>query len=193
MKQSPHLVLIHGATASSNSFNYLLAQSNFQSIIAINYSSQKSFKYNLYEISNQIDKKLPCFVVAHSLGGIYAVHLSKTHNIYGAVTISTPYGGSEISTLMAWMMPRTQLYKDINPYSRCIYESKRILINVPWTQIITTRGHNLWSSAPNDGVVTIRSMNCRNDMNHIYLNYTHNEVMQAPEMVEIVNNRYKNL
>lgn len=187
---SPKLVIIHGATASPSSFNYLLSCTDFESVITINYSSENSFDHNLRSMRTRIPTKLPCFIVAHSLGGIYAVHLARTHNILGAVTISTPYGGSEISTLMSWVMPKTQLYKDIHPYSAAILQSKKIPITVPWTQIVTTKGHNLWHTVPHDGVVTVNSMMCRTDMQHVHLHYNHYEIMQSPELVDIVLNCY---
>lgn len=193
MQQEPHLLIIHGATASSNTFNYLLACGNFKSVIPINYDSHQSFKNNLQIISSQIDPDIPCFVVAHSLGGIYAVHLYKTHNIVGAVTAGTPYGGSDSALILSWLMPHVQLFKDINPYSPPITQSRNVLINVPWIQLVSTRGHKLWSMEPNDGVVTYRSMTCRSDVQHIYLNYTHHEIMQSPELVEIVLTQYKKI
>ena len=39
------------------------------------------------------------FFVAHSLGGIYSLHLANAipKQVLGAVTLSTPYGGAEVA------------------------------------------------------------------------------------------------
>jgi pimeloyl-ACP methyl ester carboxylesterase len=190
MQDKPQLVLIHGATATSNTFNYLVSQTGLTDNIAANYNSYKPFHYNLSMIKELIDPARPCFIVAHSLGGIYAIHLTTTHNVTGAVTVATPYGGSESAAMLAWVLPKVQLFKDVNPFSRPVYEARKQYISVPWVQVVTTRGHNFWSWESNDGVVTYKSMTARQDVQHIYLEYNHHEIMQAPELVDIVAHQY---
>jgi pimeloyl-ACP methyl ester carboxylesterase len=193
MCENIRLITIHGATASSSTFDYMLAATDFKSVVHIQYTSKNSFRQNLLAMSDQIDRNTPTFVVAHSLGGIYALHLLQTHNIVGAVTASTPYAGSESAVFLSWAMPKIQLFKDINPYSQPIHQSKSFSIQVPWLQLVSTRGHKMWSFEPNDGIVTRSSMTYRADMRYMYLPYNHYQIMQSPETVKAVIREYQKI
>jgi predicted esterase YcpF (UPF0227 family) len=90
-RKHAHVVFIHGANASPKSFNYIIENSNITNCTKVRYFSNDGFYNNLEKIKNQlihIDEDEEVFIIAHSLGGIYALHLSQYFNIIGVVKYS---------------------------------------------------------------------------------------------------------
>ena len=94
-----NVIWLHGANQSSLSFEYLRNQTQFPKEILINYSSMNRFYDNLDTITEQCQNKGPHFIIGHSMGGLYALHLTKYLRIIGGVSISTPFRGSKYSRL----------------------------------------------------------------------------------------------
>lgn len=178
---------IHGANASSSSFNYIRERLKGDHI-DLEYHSSDGFASNLENMCDAISTHRDLFIVAHSLGGVYALHLANKlpRSIKGAVTISTPYGGCGAAELAKWMMPHTQLFRDIAPSSRIIRETMSLPLLHPWCQIVSTKGDAPWIVGENDGVVTLQSMRARPDIDLIDLDLNHYEVMQSSKVVEII-------
>jgi pimeloyl-ACP methyl ester carboxylesterase len=183
----PHVVWIHGANQSSLSFKYILDHfPNIQSTM-IEYSSNNGFFNNLADIVNTLKDTGPVFVVGHSLGGLYALHLTKYIDVVGGVTISTPYGGSSVADWVKYFLPRYQLFRDIGTRSKPIVEASTIYPKVPWTQIISTSGGVPWHDGPNDSVVTIASMEKLDDRMEIFrVPVNHYEIICCDATIEIL-------
>lgn len=181
---------IHGANATSQSFNYISERLGGDGI-SLDYHSGDGFKRNLDRLADQIQDESDLFIVAHSLGGIYGIHLANLlpESFIGAVTISTPYGGSGAAELAKLLMPHSQLFRDITPNSWAIETAMRSPLRHPWCQIVTTKGNVPWLPSTNDGVVTMRSMRARPDMDLIDVDLNHYEIMQSPRTVEIIRER----
>ena len=184
---------IHGANASHTTFAYIESKIKIprQDIIAIEYNSREGFYNNLHEMISILRryKGENIFFIAHSLGGIYAIHLAEAFRtqVVGAVTISTPYGGAETGDWLKWIFPSHQLFKDIGRYSPPIDNSLNIDVGVmAWTQIISNKGFAPHIPFNNDGVVTIRSMSFRNDMEKIEVPANHYEIVLSDTVVDII-------
>jgi len=190
-----HYVFLHGANSSSNSFNYIASQLqlNAKDFTKIDYKSSDGFYTNLEQIANQLSTKNKLFVIGHSLGGIYALHLTKLVNVIGGVTIGTPFSGSSLADWAKFMIPTYQLFRDVGTSSHPITMGKEINITVPWTQLVSTKGRVPWMIPNNDGVVTIRSQKSRQDMTHIELPYNHYEIMCAPETPKLIAEMYNTI
>jgi len=184
------VVWIHGANQSSLSFEYLRSKTNFDNEILINYSSTDGFYANLSNMVDKIKKHGPVFIVGHSLGGIYALHLLENVEVAGVVSISTPYRGSSAADWAKFIVPSYQLFKDVGRRSRPIMSAHNIEITIPYTQVVSTTGSVPYLSGPNDGVVTVASMKHRNEMEHIEVDNTHYEVMCSNTVAEIITSRY---
>ena len=119
------------------------------------------------------------FFISHSLGGIYAWHLANYYNetTVGGVSLSTPYGGSRQADFARYFLPFNRLMKDIGPMSKPMADAKKLPAPTNWTQIVTTRGASPWINEPNDGVVTIESMQYRKDFEMVELPLNHYEVV----------------
>lgn len=190
-KKIPHVVFIHGANATPSSFNYIISHSKIKKYTNLEYSSNNGFFANLAGMVVQLKDKGPLFVVGHSLGGIYATHLTKHCEVVGGVSISTPFGGSKTADFARLFMPSNQLFKDIGTKSRPIIEAQDIEIKIPWVQIVTTAGDNALHVVKNDGVVTHKSMTHRTDLECEVYHYTHYEIMTSPEVVKVIENTLK--
>ena len=185
------VIWIHGANQSSNSFNFLSEKCNFENEIFVNYDSSNSFYENLDLIHGQVSTIKNCFLIGHSMGGVYALHLLRKLNVAGAVTISTPFNGSRTADWAKFVVPKYQLFRDVGKRSEPIVSGHKIDITCPWTQIVTTAGGVPYHEGPNDGVCTTASMEHRkHDMDIVRVATSHFEVMVCPEVKEIIDQTY---
>jgi len=185
------LVYIHGASATSESFNYI--RSKIGDGITINYDSRNGFENNLKNIKIELDPFKDIFFVAHSLGGIYSLHLANImpKQVLGAVTLSTPYGGAEVADFAKYFLPFSRLMRDIGPSSWAMRQADKIKIQHPWTNVVTVQGQSPFIVEPNDGVVTISSMRHHADMELVEVDYNHYEVVLSDKIVSIIRERIK--
>jgi pimeloyl-ACP methyl ester carboxylesterase len=192
------ICFIHGANSSHASFAYI--ESNLgiapADVIALEYRSENGFYNNLNEMITVLRKigNEPIFFIAHSLGGIYALHLTEAlrPHVIGAVTMSTPYGGIETGDWLRWLFPSHQLFKDVGRHSATIENSINIDIDdIDWTQLISSTGFAPHIPFKNDGVVTMRSMNFRADMTKIEVAANHYEIVLNNQAVDIIKDKLK--
>ena len=185
------LVYIHGASATSESFNYI--RSKLGNGIDINYDSRNGFENNLKEMQAQLAGVKDIAFIAHSLGGVYSLHLANAipEQVRGAVTLSTPYGGAEVAEVVKFFLPFSRLMRDIGPSSWAMKQADKIKIQHPWTNIVTVKGQSPFMHEHNDGVVTIASMKHHTDMELIEVDYNHYEVVLAEPVVKIIKERVK--
>jgi len=185
------LVYIHGASATSESFNYI--RSKIGDGIDINYDSRNGFEKNLNEMIEQLKDVKDIAFVAHSLGGIYSLHIANAmpEQVKGAVTLSTPYGGAEVAEFAKFFLPFSRLMRDIGPSSWVMRQADKIKIQHPWTNVVTVQGQSPFIVEPNDGVVTIASMKHHDDMELVEVDYNHYEVVLSDQIVGIIKERIK--
>lgn len=183
------LVYLHGHGASSDSFNFIRSEINGHDEICLEYDSKNGFAANLLAMVERLKNTTDIFFVAHSLGGLYALHLADKlgDQVVGAVTMATPYGGSESALALNFFSPQ-QVYKDIHPAARPITQGRDIDLHghQHWTAIVTTRGHSQLMAAANDGIVTIDSMRNRRGVKFIEVASSHHEVIQSRRSVDII-------
>jgi pimeloyl-ACP methyl ester carboxylesterase len=184
------LVYIHGASATSESFNYIRSKIG-EKDMTVNYDSRNGFENNLESIKAQIDNAKDVFFIAHSLGGIYSLHLANAipKQVIGAVTLSTPYGGAEVAEFAKYFLPFSRLMRDIGPSSWAMKQARNIKIQHPWTNVVTVKGQSPFMVEPNDGVVTISSMRHHADMELVEVDYNHYEVVLSDQIVNIIRER----
>ena len=185
------LVYIHGASATSESFNYI--RSKLGDGIDINYDSRNGFENNLSEMVEQLKDVKNMAFVAHSLGGIYSLHIANAipNQVKGAVTLSTPYGGAEVAEFAKFFLPFSRLMRDIGPNSWAFKQASKIKIQHPWTNVVTVKGQSPFLLEHNDGVVTIASQKHHEDMELVEVDYNHYEVVLAEPVIKIIKERLK--
>ena len=184
-----HTVFIHGATASSQSFAYIRSKLKCKNVINLDYDRCLPAHQNLEKMVgtlSKVDDEL--YFVCHSLGGIYAVYLQNEFYklTRGVCSLSTPFNGSEIALWTNMLMPHYQLFQDITPTSKFISGSRRISIELPWTQFVTESGGVPWLLGKNDGIVTYDSMVSRDDIDLIPIERNHYEILQSRRVVDFL-------
>jgi len=174
-----HIVFIHGHRATAQSFNFLSSKLSRHKHIYLEYNSDNGFYANHEDMLERIADIDDIFLVAHSLGGIHALHLAEElqSRVLGAVTISTPYGGSEAAEVLAYMMPFNKVFQDIRPQGEPIVKGKQFEPPCAWTNIVSIKGHSPFMVSANDGVVTLASMRQRDDMRLVEVESNHYEVL----------------
>ena len=188
------VIWIHGANQSGLSFQYLRSLTRFKNELVVEYDTSNKFFNNLEILSKKITQiRSPYFVIGHSLGGLYALHLTKHVDVAGAVSISTPFAGSWTADWARFFVPTYQLFRDVGRRSIPVKESQGINLKVEWTQIVSTKGNVPYHGGQNDGVCTIKSMKSRKDMELIEVPHTHFEVMCSDLVAEIILERYKKI
>jgi len=180
-----NVIWIHGANQTSLSFKYLQGKTQFSNEILPNYSSMNRFNENLEMIVDAVQGKGPHFVIGHSMGGLYALHLTQYVRVVGGLSISTPFRGSSTADWAKYMVPSYPLFRDVGRKSLAVKQGHDIKLDIPWTQIVTTAGGVPYHNGPNDGVCTVASMKHRSDMTHVDLHHTHYETMVSDRVAEI--------
>ena len=189
------LVYIHGASATSESFNYIRKHITAKELL-INYDSRNGFEKNLDIMKDLLSAQDRMFFICHSLGGIYALHLANCfpQQVLGAVTLSTPYGGAEVAEVAQYFLPYSRLLKDIGPNSWAMKLARNITITQPWTNVVSTEGSAPWIPSPNDGVVSIASQKKRQDIMEILeLPCNHYEIVLNDSAVKIIKDKLKKI
>lgn len=183
------LVYIHGANATSNSFNYL--RPLLGNGTCLSYDSRNGFKNNLERMVSELDGHDDITFVAHSLGGVYALHLADLmpDKVRRGISMSTPYGGHHVYLIARLLMPFEQLLHDIGPNSWPISHLGQIALRWPWTNIVTVKGNVPWLHGTNDGVVTLDSQMTRADMELIEVPLNHYEVTLSSAVADIIKQR----
>lgn len=189
------LVYIHGASATSESFNYIREHIGGDDMV-IEYDSRNGFQKNLANMLYQLENHNNVFFICHSLGGIYALHLANAmpQQVLGAVTLSTPYGGAEVADVAKYFMPYSRLLKDIGPSSWAMRQADQMQIHHPWCNVVTTRGSSPWIMQANDGVVTVASQRHHGqDMELIDIAQNHYEIVMNKQVVDLIKDRIKRI
>ena len=185
------IVYIHGASATGESFNYIRDRIPGKSIV-VNYNSADGFEHNLKDMLAALEGIEDIFFIAHSLGGIYALHIANAipNQVIGAVTLSTPYGGAETADFAQYFLPFSRLLRDIGPRSWPMKQANKIEIHHPWTNVVTVKGGAAWILGANDGIVTVHSQRHHgHDMELIDVNYNHYEVVLSEQVIDIIKER----
>ena len=185
------IVYIHGASATAESFTHIrqYVRDYFdEPDIMLEYNSSNGFDNNLAAMKGKLDGEDRLFFISHSLGGIYSLYLANYYKetTHGGITLATPYGGSEQADFARYFLPFNRLMKDVGTMSHVIKEAKYLPSPLNWTQVVTTVGCSPWIQEPNDGVVTLKSMRSRTDLEQIEVALNHYEVVISDQVVKII-------
>ena len=183
-----NLVYIHGNQATADSFNFIRSKLSGHRDILLEYDSSHGFYTNHASMLERLDGVEDVFFIAHSLGGIHALHLAHEmgDRVVGGVTMSTPYGGSVAAEMVACLLPFSQVLKDIKPRSKPIIAARDMTLAVPWTNLVSTGGGSPFMLAVNDGVVTQGSMRHRSDIRLVDIDCNHFEIVLNEGAVGVI-------
>jgi len=188
---SVHVVFIHGAGATSKCFAFIQSQLSPTKFTHLEYDVSAGFWNNLDHMIQQIKDLDNIFIISHSLGGIYAIHLQNqlSDKILGVVSMSTPFHGSKMARVMTVLFPKNCLFREISPSAKPIKDTYDMTIRVPWLQIVSTAGGVPWHISENDGVVTTASMMDRSDVEIATVTSCHYEILVDPTVLSHIQHR----
>lgn len=182
----PNIVLIHGAHQSNITFEYFRHALPGFNYINVEWSTTGGFYDNLDEMIVAIKDRGPVFLVGHSMGGIYAAHLSQHVECVGGVTIAAPWGGSRAADWFKYIVPGYPLYREVGTKSPIILDAMQFNLPGRWTNYVSTEGNVPGMGGENDCVLTIESMAARKDIRSKYIRATHYEIVMSGELIHSV-------
>jgi pimeloyl-ACP methyl ester carboxylesterase len=179
----PSIVLIHGANQTNTSFEFIRHALPAFRYINIDWSPTAGFQNNLDEMIDAVSDAGPVYLVGHSMGSIYAAHLSQHVECIGGATLSAPWGGSKAADWVRYMVPNYPLYKEVGTKSPIIKTAASLELPGRWTNFITTQGDVPGIGGQNDCVLTVESMETRKDIFDVYIDATHYEVLLSTDLI----------
>jgi pimeloyl-ACP methyl ester carboxylesterase len=184
----PSIVFLHGLNCTSKIFSFLHSQLPHHTPIFVDYTSQQPLEDSYLQVLCKLSHRKPITVIGHSLGGVlgYMLATRSRLKITNLVTISSPFGGSQVAGLLKWFYPDFKILKDITPNSKVIREISEYAPKCPFLSLVSVRGHMPFISEPNDGVVSIASQTCVMPTKRVELDSNHFEAMQDMRAVEAI-------
>jgi pimeloyl-ACP methyl ester carboxylesterase len=172
------IVYAHGAFASKKSWFYVQKQVN-KSIRTKIVTAEYYFEYDLQEddaftitdnlttaVRKLIKEKNPkrILFVGHSFGGVLVVATSRRLEAelrdkveMRVVTMSAPFGGARIASLVTMFTPSSTFFNNISHNSQFMWQFKTKPLICMTHSFITMKGRVKWIAGENDGVVTVDS------------------------------------
>lgn len=191
MKTEHPILFIHGANASSTSFNYLkerIGRSNvFMFEWDINADSLDQISFQLDEYVAKLDVE-NLHLVGHSMGGILAANaaLSFPKNTRSLTTISSPFGGVDLPFALRLMHQYSMFVKNIHPDHPTIRRARLYKPSCPVLCVSSMGGNNKLLGEANDGAVTVRSQVYNSATEAMVTNLNHYEVLLDDHVANIV-------
>jgi len=183
------ILLIHGAGASSNNFNYLSLWLD-QELQTIDYKVGDNHETIFKKIQRPNEVT---YVIGHSYGGLLGAEwLSKdVRNVKGLIAIATPWQGSPTARILNWFLS-DEVWKDMNPGSELLRKINAINLTIPVKNIVAApkSGNGLagGGKSANDGTIPVASAKAVpqgfKSTKTVELPYTHSEIMQTFDLVE---------
>jgi len=186
-------ILIHGLGASKLSFKSLARQlPPYTSYLE--YEPNETFDEVFLRGQGMLEDYPEVTVIGHSLGGILAWHLAKTHKrIVKGVSIATPFGGFSIASLrlplffIPSILPNMLMSLDRNDW--VCRHPRNMKIDIPWINFVANKG--MTPGYSNDGVLTTKSQDelkgGEKTLTYV-LPYNHYEIPHCDELFNLITN-----
>lgn len=185
----PTIVFLHGLNCSSKIFSFLHTQLPNHTPVFIDYQSQQPIQDSFAHIVRKLPKK-PFTIIGHSLGGVlgYLIASRTKMKVEKLVTISSPFGGSQVAGLLRWFYPHFSILRDLSPRSHVMKEIQEYPPLCPFLSLVSVSGHLPFISDKNDGVVTIQSQSCVYPTQRVEVQANHFEAVQDMVGIEAIRN-----
>ena len=183
------ILMIHGAGATSLSFNYISLWLD-QEIQTIDYKVGESMDNIFKRIQNPDDIT---YILGHSYGGLLGatwLNQTKRHYCKGLITIASPWQGSPTARILNWFLS-DPVWQDMKPGSDLLKAVNEIQLDTPVKNIIANPqqgGNGLAGRSNNDGTIPVDS--ARNlpvgftRTRSVEIPHGHSEVLQSWDTIE---------
>ena len=179
--------------SSGKIFNHIKAQLPEHKATVIEYNSSHSIERSYQTVLEKLPVDEKFSIVSHSLGGILgyliAIRGDENINLEHLVSISTPYGGSDVAGKLKWFYPGYSVLKDIASNSNIIKEIASNPVDKCQTLCIISTGGTLpFMNEANDGVVTLKSQRKVNTTKRVEVPVNHFESVQDEQTIREIKN-----
>lgn len=187
MAKTPHIVFIHGLNCSGKIFTHLQHKLPKHRSTMIDYNSGLSVEDSLQTALEELPDE-PFSIVSHSLGGIIGHLIAGRTDVplEKLVTISTPFGGSDVAGKLKWFYPSWKVFRDLAPGSSILKECKKASLVHPFLSIVSISGNLPLISGENDGVVSVASQRAIAATKRVDIAANHFEVVQDAHTISEV-------
>ena len=198
---SPNYILIHGANSSSAIFHPMVTALGLSNVCYVDYDAGDGFDNNQQNMLNYISKQNfdNIVLIGHSLGSIHAFHLAQElKNVRAGVSISAPWAGSKIARFLKLGLlptsPLYQIYSDMQHNSQVVKDTLQKSIRHDWLNIVSTKtipfnNFILCRESPqNDGILSIQSMEARDDIKSHRVHADHFTVINDVRTTSLIRN-----
>lgn len=197
------IIFVHGAFCSNKSWNYLRPIIDIGLADSVSDVEMAMFEYDVTttkteDIVDELVSSVKDFIsdydkvwfIAHSYGGVISIAsirkllLIDENLAVEAITLATPFGGSEAASMMIGMKPSSIFIRNVGAYGRYMMNFKRQPLPCKVTAIVT-HTNKPWCWIENDGVVTVDSeMHYESDPNFVaeLRNISHTDVVLSEEV-----------
>lgn len=198
---SPNYILIHGANSSSAIFHPMVTTLGLPNVCYIDYDAGDGFNNNQQNMLNYITKQKfdNVILIGHSLGSIHAFHLAQElKNVRAGVSISAPWAGSKIARFLKLGLlptsPLYQIYSDMQHNSQVVRDTLQKPMRHDWLNVVSTKtipfnNFILCRESPNnDGILSIQSMESRDDVKSHRVHADHFTVINDVRTTSLIRN-----
>lgn len=193
------VIYVHGALSTPRSFAFIKQSLPDTVCYDFEYDIRKEAASNiadrLAEFTTSCGKSAQLTYITHSYGGVLAVEAVRRLGTAAleqdvlVTSMSTPYAGSSIASLMKLLKPSSQFFANIGRYNAFMLKFSASPLPCPVKGIITTAGAADWITEPNDGVVSVGSqLHYEADplWSGVKLDANHFEVLLHPRAYKII-------
>ena len=185
-----NILYIHGEYGSSTIFSRMVDDLPDHHAVLADYDcltgSVDDIVTNLKCVTSDSFDGEPYSIIAHSLGGVVALGLlASGEPVEQIFTMSTPFDGTQIGSVLAPTFGHTPVFADIHPFGNTIRGLLETDINIPVRSVVSTGGRGPQAVEANDGVVTVASQTSLAGPDYHRIACTHFGVLLADPVIEL--------
>jgi pimeloyl-ACP methyl ester carboxylesterase len=175
------IIYIHGAAASSQSFNWIRTRLSRHYARFVSYRLDEPIPSVIDRVFDMIRE--PSVLIGHSLGGVIAASCAEHVQVGKLITLCAPFGGIPYAELLA-MWSSDPLFRELRHSSPMLAALRRRPITKPHLAIVGSSGLPTMTE-PNDGVLTVASQTALST-DFIILPLNHFEVLLSSEVTDLI-------
>lgn len=181
------IIYVHGAGATSRSFEWLRTMMPPHDAVFFSYEMSHAMGATIGALNDTVDhgcKTKDIVLVGHSLGGVLAASCAGNERISKIVTLNAPFGGLPIARF-AGLFSSSPMLRDLSPSSVQMMRLKNTTPRCPILSIVGTSGLP-FILEPNDGAISVASQKSLHGPRYVEFGLNHFEVLLDSAVAQTV-------